>query len=194
MILHYAMDRHEYHYVGPLAIQDAAKLQPAGTRIASREDLRAWLASGQTDRSPDGTNVATFTIDVDGKLLLAPRRSEHVACASGGPVLSAGEICIDDDLTVTEITNQSTGFCPEPESWATVVAALDRIGIPHPPRFTTEVVFRLCPSCGERNIVKDDWYFCTICDATLPQNWNFARNTDVGERSDPQEPSSRMDL
>ncbi|MEU6730442.1 hypothetical protein ABZ917_42625 [Nonomuraea wenchangensis] len=29
---------------------------------------------------------------MDGVLLLAPRRSEHVACAGGRPVLSAGEI------------------------------------------------------------------------------------------------------
>ena len=182
------MGRREYHYVGPSRLRDAAKSQPSGIRIASPDDLRAWLAFTQTDRSPDGTYVATFTVGVDGELLLAPRRSEHVACASGGPVLSAGEIGFDDELTVMEISNQSTGFCPEPESCATVVTALDRIGIPHPGRFTTEVVFRLCPTCGERNIVKDDWYYCTMCDAELPRNWNFSRNTNVGEQSDEREP------
>jgi hypothetical protein len=31
-------------------------------------------------------------IDAKGNLLLAERCSEHVACAGGGPVLSAGEI------------------------------------------------------------------------------------------------------
>jgi hypothetical protein len=175
------MVKREYKYVGPIEFRDAAKSQPSGISIATLDELRTWLASGQTDRLQDGTYVVTFTIDLDGKLLLAPRRSEHVACASGGPVLSAGEISFDDDLTVTEISNQSTGFCPEPESWMTVANALDRIGIQHPQRFTTEVVFRLCPSCGERNIVKDNWYYCTICDAVLPVGWNFSLATNVGE-------------
>jgi len=178
------MGTREYVYVGPIEFRDAAKSQPAGISIATLDELRAWLSSGQTDRLPDGTCIATFTIDLDGKLLLAPRRSEHVACASGGPVLSAGEISFDDDLTATEISNQSTGFCPEPESWMTVANALDRIGIQHPQRFTTEIVFRLCPSCGERNIVKDNWYYCTICDSDLPLDWNFYRDANVGEQSD----------
>jgi hypothetical protein len=188
------MGTREYEYVGPREFRDAAKSQPSGSRIISFDDLRAWLTSTQTDRSPDGTYIATFTIDVDGGLLLAPRRSEHVACASGGPVLSAGEIGFDDELTVTEITNQSTGFCPEPESWANVATALDRIGIRHPGRLTTEVVFRLCPSCGERNIVKDDWYYCTICDADLPRIWNFSRNANVGEQCGEREPPMTRDL
>ena len=81
-------------------------------------------------------------------------RSEHVACAAGGPVLSAGEITFDDECNVPEISNQSTGFCPEPESWSTVERALDRVGIEHPGGFTIAVVFRLCPKCHERNIVK----------------------------------------
>lgn len=187
------MCKREYHYVGPAKIRDAAKSQPSGTSIATLDDLRAWLASAVTDRSPDGTHIVTFTINLDGELLLAPRRSEHVACASGGPVLSAGEIGFDEELTVTEISNQSTGFCPQPESWTTVARALDRIGIPHPERFTTEVVFRLCPSCGERNIVKDDWFYCTICDAELPRSWNFSRDAYVGEPSDgPESPTGRF--
>lgn len=188
------MGKREYEYVGPAELRDAAKSQASGTGIATLDDLRAWLASVEMDRSPDGTHIATFTINLDGKMLLAPRRSEHVACASGGPVLSAGEIGFDDELTVTEISNQSTGFCPEPESWPTVANALDRIGIPNPERFTTEVVFRLCPRCGERNIVKDEWYYCTMCDAELPRTWNFSRNANVGEQSDARERRSRADL
>lgn len=178
------MGKREYEYVGPIEFRDVAKSQPSGISIATLDELRAWLESGQTDRLPNGTFVATFTIDLDGKLLLAPRRSEHVACASGGPVLSAGEICFDADFTATEISNQSTGFCPEPESWMTVANALDRIGVQHPQRFTTEILFRLCPNCRERNIVKDNWYYCTICDADLPLDWNFSRDANVGEQSD----------
>ena len=39
--------------------------------------------------------------------------------------------------------------------------------------FTTRVVFRLCPACNERNIVKDGWFVCDLCGADLPGNWNF---------------------
>lgn len=74
---------------------------------------------------------------------------------------------------MAEVSNQSTGFCPEPESWPAVAAALDRIGVRHPGRFTTEVVFRRCEKCGERNVVKDDWFACGLCGAELPMGWNF---------------------
>ena len=143
-----------------------------GTPIRSGDDLSAWIASRSSDAEPDGSLIATFTVDVGGTLLLAPRRSEHVACAGGGPVLSAGEMTfLDGD--VSEITNQSTGFCPEPESWPTVAAALDAIPVDRPDDFTTRVVFRLCPGCNERNIVKDGWFVCDLCGADLPENWNF---------------------
>jgi len=109
-------------------------------------------------------------------LLVADRRSEHVACAGGGAVLSAGEMWfgIDcDRVEVVEVSNQSTGFCPESESWPVVAAALDQIGVLHPGHFTTEIVFRRCRSCGERNVVKDHWYVCGVCDSELPREWNF---------------------
>ncbi len=125
------MRRRTYQYVGPNEIREAARRQPAGARILSLGDLQVWLGTADTDRMPDGACVATFVISIDHNLLLAPRRTEHVACASGDPVLSVGEITIDQDLIVTEITNQSTGYCPEPESWDAVETALDRVGVTH---------------------------------------------------------------
>ena len=163
----------QYQYVGPADIRDSALASsPAGIPIRSAADLTAWIASRSPDTEPDGSLIATFTVDVSGTLLLAPRRSEHVACAGGGPVLSAGEITFFDG-DVFEITNQSTGFCPEPESWSTVAAALDAIPVDRPDDFTTRVVFRLCPACNERNVVKDGWFVCDLCGADLPDNWNF---------------------
>jgi hypothetical protein len=170
----------EYAYVGPPELQHLALTQCPGSRILTLEDLRAWLATAEADQLPDGSHIATFTIDIDGDLLLAPRRSEHVACAAGGPVLSAGEIVFDKELTVTEVSNQSTGFCPEPESWDAVAVALERIGVRHPAQFITVAVFRLCLTCGQRNIVKDNWYYCNFCDAELPRDWNFSRNATMG--------------
>lgn len=54
-----------------------------------------------------------------------------------------------------------------------LMAALEGIGVPHPGRFTTEAVFRRCPGCGERNIVKDGWFVCGCCGSELPAAWNF---------------------
>ena len=167
------MARRQYQYVGPADIRDSAfASSPAGTPIRSVDNLSAWVATRSSDIEPDGSLIATFTVDVGGTLLLAPRRSEHVACAGGGTVLSAGEITfLNGD--VSEITNQYTGFCPEPESWPTVTAALDAIPIERPDEFTTRVVFRQCPACNERNIVKDGWFVCDLCGADLPEKWNF---------------------
>jgi hypothetical protein len=119
---------------------------------------------------------ATFVVDVDGALRLAPRRSEHVALAGGQDVLAAGEmrfVVNDDGWRVAEVTNQSTGYCPDPDSWPAVATALDREGIRHPGDFTAKIVFRRCPGCGERNIVRDDDFTCALCGNDLPPQWNF---------------------
>jgi hypothetical protein len=58
------------------------------------------------------------------------------------------------------------------------------VGVVPPPAFTHAVVFRRCPRCGERNLVKEDWFVCVFCDAELPAEWNVAprREVPVGER------------
>jgi hypothetical protein len=74
---------------------------------------------------------------------------------------------------VEQITNQSTGFCPEPQSWQAVSKALDRIGLTHPGGFTMTCVFRRCTGCATINIVKDDWFRCEVCGVALEAQWNF---------------------
>lgn len=174
------MSFRKYHYVGPDEIRGVALTQPPGTDIQTPDDLAAWLESSPTEQTADGNWIATFTVSANRILRLAPRRSEHVACASGGPVLSAGEITIDSEYDIVDISNQSTGFCPEPESWAVVESVLDQIGLKHPERFTNAVVFRQCPKCNQRNIVKDSWYYCQLCDAKLPESWNFSHTENAG--------------
>ena len=149
-----------YAYVGPADIR--ARGGAPGTPIRSRADLGAF-ASGEP---------LTFVVDTNGVLRVADRRSEHVACAGGGEVLSAGELTPAGGAIV-DISNQSTGYCPEPESWPAVASALDAAGIAHPGRFTFEVVFRRCTKCRERNLVKDDWFECAMCGSALPREWNF---------------------
>jgi hypothetical protein len=166
-----------YDYVGPADIRARVAGRPSGTPITSPAHLLAWARGTGQRPGSDGLFAATFVITEGRGLLLADRRSEHVACAWGKPVLSAGEMFfrIDhEDVEVAEVSNQSTGYCPGPESWPAVAAALDRIGVPHPGRFTTEVVFRRCERCGERNVVKDGWFVCGTCGADLPRVWNFA--------------------
>ncbi len=145
-----------YRYVGPAGIATRVAGRPGGTRIDSMTDLVRWcVATGQVP-GRGGLVAVTFVIDPDGQLLVADRDSEHVACAGGGPVLSAGEMFLlaaGETVAVAEVSNQSTGFCPEPKSWPAVAAALDRAAIPHPGRFTSEIAFRRCEACGERNVV-----------------------------------------
>jgi hypothetical protein len=165
-----------YTYVGPANIRARAATSPPGQKIASVLDLEAWLLQAEQRPTPDGVIVVTFVVDEQNNLRVADRGSEHIACSGGQPVLSAGEMFlahIDKGWRVEEVSNQSTGFCPEPESWPVVAEALDRIGIPHPGRFTLEVIFRLCRACGERNIVKDGWFVCGLCGEDLPATWNF---------------------
>jgi hypothetical protein len=165
-----------YHYVGPEGIRTRAAGSVPGVKIESAHDLESWLRKTGQKPNLEGLVVVTFVVDDQGILRVADRGSEHLACAAGQPVLSAGEMFLLPTGTswrVKEISNQSTGYCPEPESWPAAAAALDRIGIPHPGRFTQEVVFRCCPACGERNIVKDGWFVCGMCGADLPAEWNF---------------------
>ncbi|MEO3787382.1 hypothetical protein ABGB12_28990 [Actinocorallia sp. B10E7] len=168
------MNRH-YHYVGPAEIREQVRPGSRGFLITSRDDLDAWLKVQAEEERED---PFTFVIDVRGMLLLAPRRSEHVACAGGDPVLGAGEIAFTRDgdrWSVHEISNQSTGYCPDVTSWTAVEAALDRAGLTRPHAFTYVIVFRRCPRCHQRNIVKDGHFVCAVCEAPLPDAWNVDR-------------------
>jgi hypothetical protein len=165
-----------YRYVGPAEIKERARQSPPGVRLGSVADLEKWLRTTGQRPGPAGLFAATFVIDQDGFLRVADRGSEHVACSGGNPVLSAGELFLSlpaNGPEVEEASNQSTGFCPEPTSWTAVAAALERLGIRHPGRFTQEVQFRLCPACAQRNVVKDGWFVCGSCGADLPAEWNF---------------------
>lgn len=169
-----------YAYVGPANLARLANSASPRLRVDSEAALAAWLVE-QSSRNSDGTFTVTFTVLPDG-LWVADRHTEHVACARGGPVRSAGEMTLECDrrqrsVEVIYVTNQSTGFCPEPESWPSVEAALDAAGIPHPGAFSVEMIFRRCPKCGTTNIVKDGCFECAVCRAELPSEWNYGDPT-----------------
>lgn len=165
-----------YAYVGPAAVRESAGTH-GGAAIVARTDLAAWVAGHAHELALDGFAI-TYVVTPDGALRVAPRRSEHVACAGGGDVLAAGELVLSRDARVVEASNLSTGFCPEPACWTELAAALDRAGIPRPEGFEHPVVFRRCESCGQRNVVKEDAFVCAVCDAELPAEWNFAADRD----------------
>jgi hypothetical protein len=172
MIVSPGVVRHElnvstYRYVGPEEIRRAAESSPAGTVVDSPVALERWL-----DAHPDALDEgATFIVTMEGLLKLAPRRSEHVACAGGEPVLAAGEIRFrrtgKNRLEAAEVTNQSTGYCPDPACWDAVSDSLRAAKIPTPAAFTHAFIFRRCDGCGQVNIVKDNWFICANCDRNL---------------------------
>lgn len=161
-----------YRYVGPAEARD--RIAVSVVAVHGPAPLDGWLGA----RDPgERTDPVTFVVALDGVLLLAPRRSEHVALAGGHDVLAAGEMAfflVGTGWRVAEVTNQSTGYCPDPDCWPAVAAALDRVGVPHPGGFTDRVIFRRCVVCDERNIVRDSDFMCAICGSPLPARWNFA--------------------
>jgi hypothetical protein len=159
-----------YGYVGPADVRRAVVPGAGGRVIRSATDLNAY--TGGADGEP-----FTYVVGLDGLLRLAPRRSEHVACAGGADVLGAGEISFrrtPHDPRVHEVSNQSTGYCPDPDSWPAVAAALDRAGIGRPDGFTHALVFRRCERCEENNVVREGVFVCVFCDGDLPLAWNVA--------------------
>lgn len=165
-----------YRYVGPAEIAARVRPELLGTPIRSADDLHAFLGAAADSRAAELTTFA-YVVDADGVLRLGDRRSEHVALAGGEPVQSAGEIELVAGRTVeTEaVSNQSTGYCPEPESWPAVAAALARAGLQPPPGaegFTLACTFRRCGKCETVNIVKEQVFECAVCGAALPKEYN----------------------
>ena len=173
-----------YRYIGPQDIVHAVANHPQGHPIQSVADLKDWMKQTQQQSNRWGLVEATFVITEEGVLALADRHSEHVACAGGKPVRSAGEMFFalgKDGWEVQEVSNQSAGYCPEPDSWQAVAAALEHIGLPHPDAFTEACLFRRCPDCRQLNLIKEDVFVCALCGAELPRAWNCDKDEETGE-------------
>jgi hypothetical protein len=156
-----------YRYVGPSDVHAEGHDIVVGS---NREALDGWLRRHRDEEA------FTYVVDLDGRLRLAPRHSEHIACAGGGEVLAAGEATFaagPDGWHVVRVSNQSTGYCPDLDSWDAVAAAVDGLGLSRPDGFTEAIVFRRCDACGERNVVREGDFVCALCDAALPLAWNF---------------------
>ncbi len=162
-----------YSYVGPQAILDRVSSALGGRAIRSANDVRNWIKESHQDVSSCSV-IVTFVVDEGGTLLVADRRSEHVACSSGRRVQSAGEMTftISGGLEVESVSNQSVGYCPEPESWPAVAAAISSAGMSCPDSFSPRCEFRQCRKCDNINLIKNEEYTCAICGARLPVEYN----------------------
>lgn len=161
-----------YRYVGPVELEAAVRPGSGGRRIGSAADFGSWVAEQSAEELAE---PFTYVVGTDGVLRLAPRRSEHVACAGAAPVLGAGEMTFasaEGRWTVSDVSNHSTGYCPDVSSWSEVARALDDVELERPSGFTHEVVFRRCPDCREHNIVREEDYVCVFCGGDLPGAWN----------------------
>jgi hypothetical protein len=161
-----------YQYVGPRNLLELANADVARCEPRNPADLLNWLSTHSL--SPPVT--LTFVVTVQGQLRVSPRHAEHVACARAEPVRAAGELELGLSAglpSVLGITNQSTGYCPEPACFPEVVAALGRAGFRAPGALAHEFLFRRCPKCRGISIVKEDEFECASCGGALPETWNF---------------------
>ncbi|WP_326771055.1 hypothetical protein OG978_43440 (plasmid) [Streptomyces sp. NBC_01591] len=166
------MQGRSYRYVGPADLKAAVRPGSGGCRIGSAADFNSWISERS---AAELVEPFTFVVDMEGMLRLAPRRSEHVACAGGGSVLSAGEVGFNRQAgrwVVGDVSNHSTGYCPDTSSWPAVAQALDCVRLGRPSGFTHAVVFRRCPDCQEHSIVREDDFVCVFCGSDLPTAWN----------------------
>jgi len=168
-----------YAYVGSKHILEETNLELGGHKISTVADIRAWIKDRLADMY-HGLITATFIINEAEALVISGRHTEHVMCAQGRNVLSAGEIIFHmegKEIYISEISNQSTGYCPEPSSWPVVELVLARLGIDNPGYFTHAYDFRYCYACGNINLIKDEAYQCLVCGADLDRDWNFDQKT-----------------
>lgn len=165
-----------YSYVGSQEIFDAIDFNFTGYKISKSEDILDWIKLTNQEITNNSV-IATFIINEKQELVINDRHSEHVLCAGGKNVISAGEITFlvkgKNQVLISEISNQSTGYCPQPESWDYVKEVLSKIGIEHPNYFTLAFEFRLCNNCKSINLIKDNIFECQMCESTLDLEWNF---------------------
>jgi hypothetical protein len=163
-----------YQYIGAKEILKQIDLEKIGKIISSPNDIKDWIINTQQICDNNNEIIATFVIDLYENLRINDRRSEHVVCANGENVLSAGEITFEIKknkiISISQITNQSTGYCPSIKSWNFIEKVLKKIDIEFPDFFTTAFVFRICKNCGNINLIKDSFFVCMNCEKELNKN------------------------
>jgi len=162
------MQEKKYQFIGNKEFLKLLKPELIGHCIKSVTDVENWIMVTNQKTDMNYEIISTFIIDLDYNLRINDRHSEHVVCANGEPVLSAGEITFElkksKVIRISQITNQSTGYCPSVKSWDSVKIALNKTKIDFPEFFTTEFIFRICEKCGWINVIKDNYFYCINCE------------------------------
>lgn len=164
-----------YNYVGSKEIAERVEPKYEGTKITQVREIFDWVKHAD-QTIVEGKIIATYIISEEEKLVINDRHSEHVMCAGGRKVLSAGEITFSfdkEEVYVSGLSNQSTGYCPKSTSWEIVVWVLDKIGIKHPSQFTQSFEFRYCENCQTKSLIKENIFECAVCESDLDLEWNI---------------------
>jgi len=167
--------KRQYAYVGPTSILQKVDLSQTGSKVLLGQAVLQWIEKTK-QRLLNHQLTTTFIVNLQEELVISDRHSEHVMCAGGYRVLSAGEITFEianKQTSVIAITNQSTGYCPEPSSWSVVARALQKANLEGPDYFTDAYEFRYCYQCQHINLIKEQVFECAICESMLDINWNL---------------------
>jgi hypothetical protein len=168
-----------YSYVGPKELLELVSDDVDRICISSLSEVHKWLKRTNQILDRNNSVTSTYIIDIKGVIWIGDRHMEHVVCAKGQPVLSAGEITltINETINASFITNQSTGFCPKPQSWKYTKLALEQANIRYPEELSVALEFRICTHCNTINIIKENHFYCAVCDNQLPNDWNILNQT-----------------
>ncbi len=171
-----------YRYVGPPEVRRAADMESPRHEVVGVEGLLAWVAAQGISRPGTRDFILTYVVLPDGTMFVSHRNSEHVACARGGMVLAAGEITFAKSrigLELVDVSNLSTGYCPEVRSWEAVAPALAAAGLGEIRAYSQAFEFRYCRGCECTCIVKDGIYECPACLGELPREWNYNSGSEL---------------
>jgi hypothetical protein len=99
----------QYKYIGPKELLKLVSNTKRGKVISEANDVISWIKERNQELNAMNQVIATFIIDMDNRLLVADRHSEHVACAGGENILSAGEMTFElngNNVEIVHVTNQ----------------------------------------------------------------------------------------
>lgn len=89
---------------------------------------------------------------------------------------AAGEVELgvaQKQLVVRGVTNQSTGYCPEPSCFGEIAAALVRVGVSATGRAVARLHLPAMSQVRSDRHREEDDFECAVCATPLPKEWNF---------------------
>ena len=134
-----------------------------GTAVSARNrsgspPRTAWEPTSERLRIYSSWPAGEFVVMSAGIIAHCPEVSEHVAFAGGGDVWAAREISIAWAAPAwgRAGSHQSVDrLLPGSDCWPAVAKARDRASVGHSDGSLQPVLFRLCPQCQERNVVRE---------------------------------------